>query len=77
MVSNLRLQASCLKGNVLLTMSLAEVSGKTPIRMEQEITVVGSENYTLLVDLRVKPGGNLLMAILFSGSPTPSEVIAK
>ena len=45
--------------------------------MEEEIIVVSTENYILAVDLHVKPWGNLLMAILFSASPTPSEVIAK
>lgn len=44
--------------------------------MEEEIIVVTTENYTLLVDLRVKPWGNRLMAILFSAIPTPSEIIA-
>lgn len=45
--------------------------------MEEEIIVVSIENYILLVDLRVKPWGNRLVAILFSASPTPSEAIAK
>lgn len=65
------------KRHLLLTKNLAKASGKTPIRMEEEIIVVTTENYTLLIDLCVKQRENLLRAILFSATTTPSEVIAK
>lgn len=65
-----------LKRHTLLT-CLAEISGETPVRIEEDNTVISTENYTLLVDLHVKSWGKLLIPTLFSASLSPCEVIAK